>query len=327
MPSSVSSLLRPASVAAATAVIASAIAAAPHLASRNATAGPERVSSSTPAVAESYLAGRAEDARVARITYRVSTGGRHRCPTLEPTNGIVLQHLSQFEQEDRANIIKALPLDRGPGVIALVDGAPAAKAGIRAGDVLVAVNGTPLPSEPDVSEPFDAARAHRRGDEISNLLESARTVSVLRDGASRTLSIAPVPACPSRVHLARSTQRNAFADGRHVFLTTGVLALLRNDDELAFFIAHEMAHNILGHAAAMRSGTVEGRKGVRQIESAADLLAGNLMIDAGYDPVLGAAALKRVGGTDLGLTLFAKHETAATRIAAMRTLAARRRAP
>lgn len=327
MPYLVSSIPPSLRLAIASVAIASALVVATQRSAGNDPAEPARAIPIAVSTSGSYLPGREEDARVARITYRLATIGRNRCPIRESTSGLVLQHLSQFEHADRAGILSAIPLDRGPGVIALVPDSPAARGGILLGDVLVAINDTPIPPEPDLARPFDSARAHVRGDVIADLLETAREVRLLRAGKPQTLAITPVPACPSRVHLARSMQRNAFADGRHIFLTTGVLALLRNDDELAFLIAHEMAHNILGHAAAMRSGTVEGRKGVRQIESAADRLAGNLMIDAGYDPVIGAAALKRLGGTDLGLTLFAKHEPPATRIAAMRALAERRRAP
>jgi hypothetical protein len=323
----VSSILSPLRLAIASVAIASALIVATQRSAGIGPADPARAVPIAVPTSGSYLPGRAEDVRVARITYRLATIGRERCPIRESTNGLVLQHLSQFKQADRASILAAIPLDRGPGVIALVPDSPAARGGILVGDVLVAINGTPIPPEPDLARPFDSTRAHVRGDVIADLLDTAREVTLLRAGKPQTLALTPVPACPSRVHLARSTQRNAFADGRHVFLTTGVLAQLRNDDELAFLIAHEMAHNILGHAAAMRGGTVEGRKGVRQIESAADRLAGNLMIDAEYDPVIGAAALRRLGGTDLGLTLFAKHEPPATRIAAMRALVEHRRAP
>jgi predicted Zn-dependent protease len=142
--------------------------------------------------------------------------------------------------------------------------------------------------------------------------------------------VTPLPACPSHAHLARSNQRNAYADGRHVFLTTGLLSRLQNDDELAFIIAHEMAHNILHHATIMRGGEVRhglghtlGRSGqiVRETEREADALGSDLMIDAGFDPVRGAAILKRLGRGDLGIDLFAAHDSAGKRIAAMRVLA------
>ncbi|MEG3123117.1 M48 family metallopeptidase [Sphingomonas sp. GB1N7] len=275
----------------------------------------------------SFLAGRQEDARVAQLAYLLATAGRRNCPDLEPATGLVLQHLSQFQAADRVGVVAALPIDHGPGVIVVAPDSPAATAGIIAGDILLAIDGKAIPQEPDLALPFDAARARHRADAITDLLQTARGLTVLRNGATLAIEIIPLPACPSRVHLARSGQRNAFADGRHVFLTTGVLALLRNDDEVAFLIAHEMAHNILGHAALMRSGAVGGRKGIRQIESAADRLGGMLMLNAGFDPVRGAALLRRLGGSDFGIVLLARHESPATRIAALQALVAERRTP
>lgn len=275
----------------------------------------------------SYLPGRAEDARVARVAWRLATAARERCPRLEPASGLVLQHLSQFRLGDRAGIVARLPLDRGPGVIAVVPGGPADGAGIRAGDVLLAIDGAGLPPEPDLAAPFDGTRARARADAVADLLQVPRDVTLLRGGDELTLRLAPRPACPSRVHLARSDQRNAFADGRHVLLTTGMLGDLRGDDELAFLIAHEMAHNVLGHAAVMRAAK-PARRAVRALESAADRLGAEMMLDAGYDPVAGAQLLARVGGADFGadfgIALFARHEPVATRLAAIRALAGAR---
>lgn len=286
------------------------------------------------------LPGREEDGRVARIVYRLATAGRARCPVQAPFIGFVLQHLSQFQPSDRAGMIAALGLDRGPAVIALIPQSPVAVAGLRTGDVLLAIDGVALPRDMDVSVPFDAARAHARADAIADLLTQAAVrpfaLTVLRDGGTRTLRLAPVAACPAQVDLARSAQHNAYADGRHVFLTTGLVAKVRSDDELAFIVAHEMAHNILGHAAVMRGDTVKhglgkalGHSGqvVRGVERAADALGGELMLDAGYDPVAGARILERLDGTDLGIGLFATHDPSRERIAAMRAIAVARHAP
>lgn len=280
---------------------------------------------------DGYLPGRVADARVARVAWRIATAATARCPRLEPASGLVLQHLSQFQVADRAGIVAALPLDRGPGVIAVVPGGPAAAAGIRAGDVLLAIDGMAVPPEPDLAAPFDAAHARDRADAVADLLQRAQGVTLLRGGQAKrgaelTLPLTPLPACPSRVHLARSGQRNAFADGRHVLLTTGMLGLLANDDELAFLIAHEMAHNVLGHAATMRADKPD-RRAVRALERAADALGAEMMLDAGYDPVAGAQLLTRVGGGDFGVTLFARHEPVAARLAALRAIAAARRGP
>jgi hypothetical protein len=279
------------------------------------------------------LPGREEDARVARIAYRLALTGRARCAAPVPLLGMVLQHLTQFEREDRPNMVAALAIDRGPATIAVVPDGAAARAGIRAGDVLLAINGQPLPPEPGVNAPFSAPLAHARADSIYDLLERTAahpfTLTIWRHGEKRDFRIEAPLGCPSRVHLARSDQRNAYADGVHVFLTTGLLARLHSDDELAFLIAHEMAHNILGHAAIMRSDAVKhglgrtlGHSGavVRGTERAADHLGGQLMLNARFDPLGGVAVLRRLGGTDFGITLFQSHDPVGARIAAMGSL-------
>lgn len=285
------------------------------------------------------MPGREKDARVARIALGLATAGIARCDAPQPAFGLVLQHLSQFYPADRPGMIAAIGLDRGPGAIVIVPDGPADRAGIRPGDILLSVAKKALPPEPDIGEPFDPSRAHARADAIEDLLAGAATksfpITLLRDAHVITVQITPLLACPSRVILARSDQQNAYADGRHVFLTTGLVARVRSDDELAFIVAHEMAHNILRHAVVMRSDAVAhgigrtfGKSGrtIRETEREADALGGELMIDAGFDPVAGAAVLKRLG-TDLGIALFATHDPAERRIAAMRALAAARAKP
>jgi Zn-dependent protease with chaperone function len=279
------------------------------------------------------LPGREEDARVAEIAFKLARSGVARCPVPVPLLGIILQHLSQFERADRAAMVVALGLDRGPAAIGIVPTGPAAQAGMRAGDVLLSIDGRPLLPETGADAPFSAAQAHARADLIHDLLEQTAakpfTVTVLRGSVSHMLLIDAPQGCPSRVFLARSGQRNAYADGRHVFLTTGLLAKLRNDDELAFLIAHEMAHNILGHAAIMRSAAVKrgigrtlGRSGevVRETERSADRLGAQLMMDAGFDPLKGIEVLRRLDGADLGIGLFKEHDPASARISAIRKL-------
>ncbi len=56
-----------------------------------------------------------------------------------------------------------------------------------------------------------------------------------------------------RVYLVDEKSADAFtAGGGHLFITTGMIDLLRTDERIATVLAHEMAHNLLGHVWAAK---------------------------------------------------------------------------
>ena len=56
-----------------------------------------------------------------------------------------------------------------------------------------------------------------------------------------------------RVHVLRDERPDAFTSGGgHIFITTGMIDLLRTDERIATVLAHEMAHNLLGHVWAAK---------------------------------------------------------------------------
>jgi predicted Zn-dependent protease len=54
---------------------------------------------------------------------------------------------------------------------------------------------------------------------------------------------------------------NAFADGSNVNITTGIMALADSDDAVASVLAHEYAHNVLGHVASTQRNVAIGSIG------------------------------------------------------------------
>lgn len=87
--------------------------------------------------------------------------------------------------------------------------------------------------------------------------------------------------CRSRLRLVPTRRIRASANGTDVTVTTGLLAFTRDDHELAFVLAHEIAHNAWGHAALLaRPG---GKRLRKATELEADANALRLMRAAGYD--------------------------------------------
>ncbi|MDP8994641.1 MAG: PDZ domain-containing protein, partial [Pseudomonadota bacterium] len=112
-------------------MLAAALAVAPALAQR-----PQP----TAAEAGSFL--READHRVAGIVYQLGVAGRDHCPEAFPLTGLSFHHLAEYRPQDRPEAIRRYGLDAGIGVLSVQPGSPAAQAGIAAGDVLVAANGT-----------------------------------------------------------------------------------------------------------------------------------------------------------------------------------------
>ncbi len=77
-------------------------------------------------------------------------------------------------------------------------------------------------------------------------------LEVTRAGDRRSLTMWAVPACQFKLQLVESDQINGITDGRQIGVTTGAMRLLRSDDELAWVLAHEIAHNVLSHSQNAR---------------------------------------------------------------------------
>src|SRR5687768_712624 len=76
---------------------------------------------------------RAADARVAAVAYRLATAGARECPASYPLTGMLLHHLAEYDAKGRQIQIERYRLDRGPGVLAVLAGGPADRAGLVAG--------------------------------------------------------------------------------------------------------------------------------------------------------------------------------------------------
>lgn len=240
---------------------------------------------------------RESDHRIVSIVYRLGLAGRAFCPEPFPLTGLAFHHLAEYRPQDRAEAIARYGVDRGIGILSVVEDSPAARAGLAAGDVILSANGAALPppggiaAEPD--ENRRRARMHASEEQLEDQLRRGPArIETIRAGQRRTVTLAPVPGCPARGRLARSGQDNAFADGRYAIMTTGFLGFFRNDEELAVALAHELAHNILRHPQQLEAQGVPtgmmrhiGRNArlVRATEEEADRLSVRLLAAAGYN--------------------------------------------
>lgn len=186
----------------------------------------------------------------------------------------------------------------------------AERVGVLRGDVLIAAENKEIaPGE----------NAERQAAAVLGPLVRGRSLvklTVERNGAPMSMVIPLTQSCGFSVDLGNADHVNAYADGRRIVITRGLLNFTQSEQELAYVIAREMAHNILGHAASQRMGatmggiidnlirvtpdldTMTGRSGVipypATLDTDADRLGLYLAARAGYNVDAAASFWKRL---------------------------------
>lgn len=192
----------------------------------------------------------------------------------------------------------ALGLSDRLRVAGVLPGSGAARAGIRAGDVLLSAEGLEFPP----GDKAESEAAAMLGPLVAQ--RSALKLTVLRGEQAVALEVPLTEACAFNIEVGNTDLVNAYGDGYRVLVTRGMLQTVRDDEELAYVVAKEIAHNVLGHAARMNQqatmggiidnlvrlqpdmSTMVGLSGLRplppEFDTAADRLSLYLLARAGY---------------------------------------------
>ena len=183
-------------------------------------------------------------------------------------------------------------------IMGVLAGSGAAHAGVRHGDTLLAIEDKSMPH---------GENAERQAAAILGPLLVGRSsvkLTLERDAKKTTLNVPLTSACAFVVELGNADNVNAYADGRRVLVTRGMLDFAHSDEELAYVLGKEMAHNALIHASkqhmnatvggiidnlirvhpdlSMMSGTSGVKATPQELDAAADTLGLYMVARAGY---------------------------------------------
>lgn len=264
------------------------------------------------------------DQAVARVAWRLSESNADLCPVVRQSAGWALHAANQYSTELRPVAEQRFGL-RGdlPGVLAAPPGSPADRAGLRTGDLIVAVAGAPLNEGSRQAPPRYAGLAANIARLDDALSRGPAALTVQRGDARLNLTLTPRRACGYEVQLDPSDELNAQADGRRLFISTAMARFAASDDELAIILGHELAHNVLGHHSWSETGGA-GRKVVERDcertlcggdkERQADRTGLYLMARAGYQPGVAAPFWRRFGESNWAVRFpQLSHASAGTR--------------
>ncbi len=257
--------------------------------------------------AERAAIGRYQDAdqRLQDVGWQLARANAPFCPKVVPSIGLQLQDMASYG--DPAIARAALGLRGDFAVQSAARGSPAALSGAFARNREIVSLARLDPNQWPAGGAMDWQRLVRAHDHIEAMLTEHGGIAItFADGTAAQAS--PVEVCTTRFELMGAGDR-AVADGSRVVIGIGFPAFAYPEEPVfAALVAHELAHNVLGHDEWLdRNGRKP--KYVRRIEREADRLVPWLLANAGYDPAAAVTFMSRWGSAhDAGLRLRRNHE-------------------
>lgn len=143
---------------------------------------------------------------------------------------------------------KNLYLNERLKVVNVLANSGAEQAGIRRGDILITAEDLLMPKGPNAENEVATMLAPL----VANTRSSIK-LTVVRGEAILHFTVPLTRGCGIRIQLGNTDLVNSYADGRRLMITRGMMNFVNSNEELAYVIAKEMAHNILAHPAKLRT--------------------------------------------------------------------------
>ncbi len=158
--------------------------------------------------------------------------------------GAVFTNKYLFAEEFRDIAVVKLGVGEPLQILQVIGGSAAQRAGLMAGDIIVSLNGQSVPTGEDALKRF--------ADILEESLKEGAParIRVVRGDDRLSFQATPERICSYAVMLGPGDEVNAYADGQRIVIAGGMLRFARSDNELALVVAHELAHNAMGHIKA-----------------------------------------------------------------------------
>jgi hypothetical protein len=191
--------------------------------------------------------------RLSRVGYPILRAAVPLCDDrVRPRIGINISNVHAFDRDYQNAARKVLGVDGQIQLIDVTPGSAAFRAGLETGDRLLEINGQAVPAGskavPETQDMLDDATARDRHVKLL----------VLRGEEALSFEVAADDICYYPVRLAQSDALNAWADGKNIYIAKGMLRFATDDRDLAVIIAHELAHNAMGHIQKMQGNYLLG---------------------------------------------------------------------
>lgn len=244
------------------------------------------------------------DQRLQDVGWQLARGNVGFCPRVVPSIGLQLQDMASYGAPAIARA--ALGLTGDFAVQTAARGSPAAASGAFTRNREITALDRLDPNTWAANGAMNWQRLVLAHDHVEAMLTEHGGIAVgFADGTEARVQ--PVEVCATRFELL-GEGKTAVADGARVVIGIDFPAFAYGEPEFAALVAHELAHNVLGHDAWLDTNG-RSRKHVRRTEREADRLMPWLLANAGYDPAAAVTFMQQWGSKhDAGILKVRKHD-------------------
>ena len=165
------------------------------------------------------------------------------------TIGLEIISLNQINKEFKKAASEKLKISENSEILFIIKDSPAEDSGLLKGDIVKRIYSD------DFSWTNDEIIKNNREGKFSN---KKIKIDIERDNQVLRFEIKPIKVCSHKIILSQDNSLNAYADGKNIYITQGMLRFIEDDRELQMIIAHELAHNIEGHIEKKSSNFILG---------------------------------------------------------------------
>lgn len=191
--------------------------------------------------------------RLQAVASKIVVSGAELCADkVGPYYGLTAWSREDFGKEWHDVVQSRFGVGDVASISSVAPGSTAEQAGVKAGDVVISVNGwTPPAGKGAVDKLMEKLAAEGKFGMPLELV-------VGRGAEEAKLSMMPGQACDFRVRLSPDDVKNAYADGKNIVIYKGMMDFFRTDEDVALVVSHELAHNAMKHIDAKKTNAVVG---------------------------------------------------------------------
>lgn len=205
--------------------------------------------------------------RLGRVSSTILVGAAELCgEDIKPYLGMDWRNKYGYGKEMADAAAKLYQLSDPLQIVLVNAGSPSDKAGLKKGDILIGMDDIKAPSGEGATESFGKSFTEYAA------THDKLTVKVQRNGKNMEIPVQTVKRCAFDAMISPTDIINAFADGKHITITKGMMRFAQDDTELELVIAHELAHNAMKHMDKKRGNQflgaiIDGLLGARGIQT------------------------------------------------------------